>query len=67
MLLGLYQYFGLHYCTDALSGVWFRVQRCWSWALRRRSQKAKRRSDWQTLHRQPWFKLPTPRLTQAWV
>ena len=67
MLLGLYQYFGLYYCTAALSGVWFRVQRCWWWALQRRSQKAKRRGDWHTLQSRPWFQLPRPRLTQAWV
>jgi group II intron reverse transcriptase/maturase len=67
MLLGLYQYFGLYYCTDALNGVWFRVQKCWWWALRRRSQKAKRRCDWQTLNSRLWFQLPQPQLTQAWV
>jgi RNA-directed DNA polymerase len=67
MVLGFYQYFGLHYCMDVLDGVWFRVRKCWWWALRRRGQRGKRRHDWQTLNRQPWFEVPRPRLTQAWV
>jgi RNA-directed DNA polymerase len=67
MLLGFYQYFGLYYCTRALRGVLDRVQKCWWWALRRRSQKASRRCDWPTLNRRPWFKLPSPRLAAKWV
>jgi group II intron reverse transcriptase/maturase len=67
MLNGHYQYFGLRTCTPALSGVRRRVQKVWWWALRRRSQKAKRRCDWDTLNKQPWFRLPPPRVTQAWV
>jgi len=67
MLNGHYQYFGLRMCTPALSGVRRRVQKVWWWALRRRSQKAKRRCDWETLNKQPWFRLPPPRVTQAWV
>ena len=67
MLNGYYQYFGLYFCTDALSGVLRRVREAWHWALQRRSQKAKRRTDWATVRAQPWFQLPKPRLTQAWV
>src|SRR6266571_906267 len=67
MLNGHYQYFGLRMCTAALSGVRWRVQKVWWRALRRRSQKAKRRCDWETLNKQPWFRLPPPRVTQAWV
>jgi hypothetical protein len=67
MLNGYYQYFGLYFCTDALRGVLRRVQRAWHRALRRRSQKAKRRTDWVTVASKPWFQLPQPRLTQAWV
>ena len=67
MLNGHYQYFGLRMCTAALSGVRCRVQKVWWRALRRRSQKAKRRCDWATLNQQPWFQLPPPRVTQAWV
>ena len=67
MLNGHYQYFGLRMCTAALSGVRWRVQKVWWRALRRRSQKAKRRCDWATLNQQPWFQLPPPRVTQAWV
>jgi group II intron reverse transcriptase/maturase len=67
MLNGYYQYFGLHFCTDALSGVYYRVRGVWHWALQRRSQKARRRTDWGTLAAKSWFQLPQPRLTQAWV
>jgi len=67
MLNGHYQFFGLYFCTRTLSGVRYRVQRLWYWALRRRSQKAKRKCDWATLNARPWFQLPAPRLTQAWV
>jgi len=67
MLNGHYQYFGLYFCTDALSGVLRRVQRVWHRALQRRSQKAKRRTDWATVAAKSWFQLPRPRLTQAWV
>jgi len=67
MLNGYYQYFGLRMCTPSLSGVRLRAQKVWWWALRRRSQKAKRRCDWETLNQQPWFELPPPRVTQAWV
>ncbi len=67
MLNGHYQYFGLYFCWQALNGVWWRVRKAWRRALRRRSQKAKRRCDWATLEKQAWFQLPKPRLTQAWV
>ena len=67
MLNGYYQYFGLYFCTDALSGVLRRVREVWHRALQRRSQKARRRTDWATVAAKPWFQLPTPRLTQAWV
>jgi RNA-directed DNA polymerase len=67
MLNGYYQYFGLYFCTDALSGVLRRVRKVWHRALQRRSQKAKRRTDWATVATKPWFQLPRPRLTQAWV
>ena len=43
MLNGYYQYFGLYFCTDTLSGVLRRVREVWQRALQRRSQKAKRR------------------------
>jgi group II intron reverse transcriptase/maturase len=67
MLNGYYQYFGLYFCTDALSGVLLRVRKVWHRALQRRSQKAKRRTDWATVAAKAWFQLPKPRLTQAWV
>ena len=67
MLNGYYQYFGLRMCMPSLGGVKWRVHKVWWWALRRRSQKAKRQCDWETLNQQPWFELPPPRVTQAWV
>jgi RNA-directed DNA polymerase len=67
MLNGYYQYFGLYFCTDALSGVLRRVREVWHRALQRRSQKARRGTDWATVAAKPWFQLPQPRLTQAWV
>jgi group II intron reverse transcriptase/maturase len=67
MLNGYYQYFGLYFCTDALSGVLHRIRVVWHRALQRRSQKARRRTDWTTVAAKPWFQLPMPRLTQAWV
>ena len=66
-LNGHYQYYGLHYCTNALSSVRYRIQKLWLWALQHRSQKAKRQCDWATLHAKPWFRLPSPRVTQPWV
>jgi RNA-directed DNA polymerase len=67
MLNGYYQYFGLRLCCTPLYGVRQRVRRSWAWALKRRSQKAKRRCDWATLSAQPWFQLPIPQVTKAWV
>ena len=67
MLVGFYQYFGLYYCTRALRGVLNRVERCWQRAVRRRSQKGRRRTDWRTLNSRSWFQLPSPRLAAKWV
>jgi group II intron reverse transcriptase/maturase len=66
-LLGYDQYFGLRLCVNALTRVRFRVRRLWYGQLRRRSQKASRTCDWPTLNAKPWFQLPPPRVTQAWV
>jgi RNA-directed DNA polymerase len=66
-LNGYYQYFGLRLCAPKLNGVWWRVRRLWQRALARRSQRAKRRCDFQTLDAKPWFQLPRPRVTHAWV
>ena len=67
MLRGYYQYFGLRLCGPALDGVRWRVRKLWWSTLRRRSQKAARRCDWTSLNAKPWFRLPSPRVTQAWV
>jgi hypothetical protein len=66
-LQGYYQYFGVRRCWAKLSGVWFRVRWLWQQARGRRSQLARRCTDWTTLNAAPWFHLPTPRLTQRWV
>ena len=66
-LNGYYQYFGLRLCAPKLNGVWWRVRRLWQRALARRSQRAKRRCDFQTQDAKPRFQLPRPRVTQAWV
>lgn len=66
-LAGYYQYFGLHLCGPTLNGVRWRIRKVWWWTLRRRSQKGHRRCDWASLNAKPWFQLPYPRVTQAWV
>jgi len=66
-LNGFYQYFGLRLCTEKLGAVRQRVQKLWQKTLRRRSQRGRRTTDWASLHAKPWFRLPQPRLTQAWV
>jgi RNA-directed DNA polymerase len=62
-LRGYYQYFGLRDCSHALATVQDRIHRRWWQVLRRRSQRAGRRTDWETIRRQPWFQLPPPRVT----
>jgi RNA-directed DNA polymerase len=66
-LNGYYQYFGLRLCVPKLNGVWWRVRRLWQRALARRSQRARRRCDFQSSDARPWFQLPRPTLTHAWV
>jgi len=66
-LNGYYQYFGLRLWAPKLNGVWWRVRRLWQPALARRSQRAKRRCDFQTLAAKPWFQIPRPRVTHTWV
>jgi len=66
-LNGHYQYFGLRLCQAKLTDVHWRVRKLWRRALSRRSQKAGRTCDWTTLVAKPWFQLPQPRVTQAWV
>jgi RNA-directed DNA polymerase len=67
VLRGFYQYFGLRLCGPTLNSVRWRVRKLWWWTLRRRSQKARRRCDWPSLNAKPWFQLPYPHVTQAWV
>jgi RNA-directed DNA polymerase len=54
-LNGFYQYFGLRLCTTKLGAVRQRVQRLWVRALRRRSQRARRTTDWKSLNPPEFF------------
>jgi RNA-directed DNA polymerase len=66
-LRGYYQSFGRRLGGPALDGVRWRVRKL-GWAtLRRRSQQAARHGDWASLNAKPWFRLPSPRVTPAWV
>jgi group II intron reverse transcriptase/maturase len=66
-LNGYYQYFGLRLCCTPLAGVRQRVRMIWQKALRRRSQRARKRCDWTSLAAKAWFQLPKPRVVHAWV
>lgn len=61
---GYDQYFGLRDCYQGLSTVRYRLQRRWWQELRKRSQRAHRRTDWDTIRSQPWFQLPPPRMVR---
>lgn len=67
MLNGHYQYFGVRLSRIRLDGVRQRMYWLWRQVLRRRSDKARKTTSWAILTTKPWFKLPPPRLTQAWV
>lgn len=56
MLLGFYQYFGLHHCKRKLDWVRHEVQRQWIRVLRRQSQR--HRMFWSYLKSRSWFDLP---------
>ena len=61
-LRGFYPYFGYGTCLPVLSRIHLAVFRAWRPSLQRRSQHgAHSGSDWL---RRPWFRLPTPRVTQ---
>lgn len=56
MLLGFYQYFGLHHCKRKLDWVRQQVQLQWIRVLRRQSQR--HRIFWSYLKSRSWFDLP---------
>jgi len=58
---------GISVATTTLKSVRWRVRKLWWWTLRHRSQKARRHCDWLSLNAKPWFQLPYPHVTQAWV
>jgi len=66
-LNGYYQYFGVRLAEQALYSVYRRIRKLWRKQLRRRSQRARRTCAWSDLYAKPWFQLPHPRITQAWV
>jgi RNA-directed DNA polymerase len=66
-LNGYYQYFGVRLAEQALYSVYRRVRKLWRKQLRRRSERARRTCAWSDLYAKPWFQLPRPRITQAWV
>jgi len=59
-LRGFYQYFGLRHCMPALWSMRFHVAGYWARILRRRSQRAHRKLQWERLKRSAWFQLPRP-------
>ena len=66
-LTGYYQYFGVRLAEQALYSVYRRVRKLWQQQLRRRSERARRTCTWSQLYAKPWFQLPQPRITHAWV
>jgi len=66
-LNGYYQYFGLRLCQPALNAAYRRIRKTWQRSLARRSQKARRTCSFEALDAKPWFQLPQPRVTKAWV
>ena len=62
-LRGFYQYFGYGTALPALTRVRMAVYRAWWQSLRRRSQRSPR--PWSEWARKPWFRLPSPCVTQA--
>jgi RNA-directed DNA polymerase len=66
-LNGYYQYFGVRLAEPALYSVYRRMRKLWRKQLRRRSERARRTCAWSDLDAKPWFQLPRPRITQAWV
>jgi hypothetical protein len=61
-LRGFYQYFGYGTCLPVLSRVRLAVLRAWRQSLHRRSQRGA--TSWPDWLRRPWFRLPSPRVTQ---
>lgn len=61
-LRGFYQYFGYGTAIPMLTRVRKAIHRAWWQSLRRRSQRSPRAwTDWAV---KPWFRLPSPRVTQ---
>lgn len=61
MLLGVYQYFGVHHCRRKLWWLYHEVQH--QWAGQRRRQSQRHRMYWSYLRARTWFRLPEPALT----
>ena len=66
VLQGYYRYLAVPYNLDALNQFRYEVGRAWLRALRRRSQKARRRLTWEKFKLILGQWLPMPRITHPW-
>jgi len=66
VLQGYYQYFAVPNNLNSMSQFHFQLSRLWFKALRRRSQKASKRMNWDTFNRITREWLPTPRVVHPW-
>jgi RNA-directed DNA polymerase len=66
VLQGYYQYFAVPNNLNSMNQFHFQLSRIWFKALRRRSQKAAKRMNWDVFNRLAREWLPTPRVVHPW-
>lgn len=66
VLQGYYQYFAVPNNLNSMSQFHFQLSRLWFKALRRRSQKAAKRMNWDVFNRITREWLPSPRVVHPW-
>lgn len=66
VLQGYYQYFAVPNNLNSMNQFHFQLSRIWFKALRRRSQKAAKRMNWDAFNRLAREWLPTPRVVHPW-
>ena len=66
VLQGYYQYFAVPNNLSSMSQFHYQLSRLWFKALRRRSQKAAKRMNWDLFNRLARKWLPTPRVVHPW-
>lgn len=66
VLQGYYQYFAVPNNLNSMNQFHFQLSRLWFKALRRRSQKAAKRMNWDEFNRIAREWLPTPRVVHPW-